>query len=114
LIELVVVACHQIGASLYELDEGAHKHQLYEDWRLMVLEAKENGVPERRRAQVAPTPFGHRSYQYYRQYPRGLADMAGYWAEAKIFGGVFVFDRGESEKEAGLSVILSPLSAITL
>lgn len=73
----------------------------------MVLEAKENGVPERRRAQVAPTPFGHRSYQYYRQYPRGLADMAGYWAESNIFGGVFVFDRGESEKEARSPVVPS-------
>lgn len=70
----------------------------------MVLDAKWNGVAERRYAQVAPTPFGHRSYQDYDQYPRGLADMAGYWAESKIFGGVFVFDRGESDKEARVAV----------
>ncbi|RFN46003.1 hypothetical protein FIE12Z_9754 [Fusarium flagelliforme] len=33
------------------------------------------------------------------QYPNGAADTVGYWAEAKIFGGVLVFDRGESEIE---------------
>ncbi|KAF5969227.1 hypothetical protein FBULB1_10326 [Fusarium bulbicola] len=33
------------------------------------------------------------------RYPNGDAHTVGYWAEAKIFGGVFVFDRGESETE---------------
>ncbi|KAF5001165.1 hypothetical protein FGRMN_1189 [Fusarium graminum] len=32
-------------------------------------------------------------------YPRGVADVVGYWAESKIFGGAIVFDRGETEKE---------------
>ncbi|KAF7563632.1 hypothetical protein G7046_g454 [Stylonectria norvegica] len=99
LIELVVVACHQIGAYLYDLDDGAHKHQVYNDWVEQVLEEKKNGVQSRKYLQPPPTAFSHRSYWYPDQYPRGLADVAGYWAESKIFGGVVVFDRGETEQE---------------
>ncbi|CAK7221252.1 hypothetical protein SCUCBS95973_004430 [Sporothrix curviconia] len=29
-----------------------------------------------------------------KRYPRGVADIVGYWAETRIFGGVVVFDRG--------------------
>ncbi|KAH7121826.1 hypothetical protein B0J13DRAFT_589563 [Dactylonectria estremocensis] len=32
LIELVVVACPQIAAHLFELDDGVHKHQLHQYW----------------------------------------------------------------------------------
>lgn len=28
-----------------------------------------------------------------------MTDVAGYWAEGKIFGGVVIYDRGESELE---------------
>lgn len=40
-----------------------------------------------------PTLFHHPWYEDYRQYPRGIADMVGYWAESRIFGGVVLFDR---------------------
>ncbi|KAH7245732.1 hypothetical protein BKA59DRAFT_476168 [Fusarium tricinctum] len=99
LIELVVTACHQIGAYLFELDEGAHKHKFYQDWREKVLYEKECGVQSRRFYDPLPIAFCHRAYRYYEQYPRGVADVAGYWAESKIFGGVFVFDRGEGEED---------------
>jgi hypothetical protein len=48
------------------------------------------------------TAFFHYAYQYPVQYPRGLADVAGYWAEGKVFGGVVVFDRGETEQEVSM------------
>ncbi|POS75812.1 hypothetical protein DHEL01_v205796 [Diaporthe helianthi] len=32
-------------------------------------------------------------------YPAGIADVVGYWAEARIFGGVVVFDRGPTGVE---------------
>jgi hypothetical protein len=48
---------------------------------------------------MTPTPFYHRSYLAHAQYPNGVADVVGYWAEAKIFGGVVIFDRGESGTE---------------
>ncbi|KAG5656752.1 hypothetical protein KAF25_010305 [Fusarium avenaceum] len=99
LIELVVTACHQIGAYLYELDEGAHKHKFYQDWKEKVLYEKECGVQSRRFYDPPPIAFCHRVYRHSEQYPRGVADVAGYWAESKIFGGVFVFDREETETE---------------
>ncbi|KAF4440310.1 hypothetical protein FACUT_3531 [Fusarium acutatum] len=46
-----------------------------------------------------PTAFCHSFYVAVERYPNGDADTVGYWAEAKIFGGVFIFDRGESESE---------------
>ncbi|KAF4336803.1 hypothetical protein FBEOM_9337 [Fusarium beomiforme] len=103
LIEMVVIACHQIGAYLFELDGGDHKHKKYQEWRSMVLEERRNGVEARRHYAPTPIAFSHRSYRSYEQYPRGFADVAGYWAESKIFGGVVVFDRGESETEVRLS-----------
>lgn len=43
-----------------------------------------------------PTLFFHFDYMDHGHYPDGLADIAGYWAEDRIFGGVVLFDRGES------------------
>jgi hypothetical protein len=51
---------------------------------------------------VAPTPFYHHSYLCHTQYPCGVADIVGYWAEAKLFGGVVLFDRGESGTDLSL------------
>ncbi|KAF4436681.1 hypothetical protein FACUT_6276 [Fusarium acutatum] len=42
-----------------------------------------------------PTAFAHGPYIAVEQYPNGAADSVGYWAEARIFGGIVVFDRGE-------------------
>lgn len=44
-------------------------------------------------------PFSLISVWSHDGYPNGLADVVGYWAEARIFGGVVLFDRGESELE---------------
>lgn len=46
-----------------------------------------------------PTYLYHHDYIDYEQYPLGIADMVGYWAEYQIFGGVVLFDRGGSGKE---------------
>jgi hypothetical protein len=74
---------------LFNLDEGAHKHDLYEEWRDRPRESVKPGQC------FAPTVFYNGCYVAFDQYPNGLADVAGYWVEAKIFGGV-VFDRGPS------------------
>ena len=92
----MVVGCHQIAAHLYALDAGTHKHQLHDEW-LQSPEA--TWLREERGRILPPTAFFHRYYMNVEQYPRGPPDAAGYWAEGKIFGGVVVFDRGESEKE---------------
>lgn len=33
------------------------------------------------------------------RFHNGLADVVGYWAELRIFGGVVLFDRGETEDQ---------------
>ena len=43
--------------------------------------------------------FYHTGYEAYEKYPFGLLNMVGYWAEDKLFGGVLLFDRGESGSE---------------
>ncbi|KAF5017839.1 hypothetical protein F66182_10210 [Fusarium sp. NRRL 66182] len=97
LVELVVVACHQIAAYLFTLDDGTHKQELYQAWaerRRMELT-----LTLQTREYIPPSAFFHMAYTYADQYPQGVADVVGYWAEGKIFGGVVVFDRGETEQE---------------
>ena len=43
--------------------------------------------------------FYHTDYKAYERYPFGLLNVVGYWAEDKLFGGVLLFDRGESGSE---------------
>ena len=38
----------------------------------------------------------HEDYHDLQQYPKGVGDVVGYWAEYHLFGGVVLFDRGES------------------
>ena len=40
-----------------------------------------------------PTLFYHQFYVDHDQYPRHVADVVGYWAEARILGGVVLLDR---------------------
>ncbi|KAL2272324.1 hypothetical protein FJTKL_06951 [Diaporthe vaccinii] len=96
LIELLARSCHEIAVRLFELDDGVHKHSVYEAWRDAPVDPLSNPMtrPFRR-----PSVFCHGSYSFHDQYPHGLADVVGYWAEAKIFGGVVVFDRGPSGTE---------------
>lgn len=94
LIELLAVSCHTIAVYLFRLDDGVHKHSEYESWR--ASPSDESGPYQLPRAPVA---FCHNRYVDFEQYPDGAADCVGYWAEAKIFGGVVLFDRGEFESE---------------
>ncbi|UPK96446.1 hypothetical protein LCI18_007381 [Fusarium solani-melongenae] len=93
LLELLVVSCHQIAVHIYQLDGGNHKHCEYERW---INEPRDMSRWDSFRH---PTAFCHTFYTAVDQYPNGVADVVAYWAEAKIFGGVVLFDRGESETE---------------
>jgi hypothetical protein len=42
---------------------------------------------------MPPTLFFHQWYTDYELYPNGVADAVGFWAEARILGGVVLFDR---------------------
>ncbi len=41
----------------------------------------------------------HNDYVYFNNYPRGLLDVVGYWAETQVFGGVLLFDRSDSRAQ---------------
>ena len=45
--------------------------------------------------------FYHQKYKQYGKYPFGILTMIAYWAETQIFGGLLLFDRGESGLEVG-------------
>lgn len=87
------MSCHQIAVYLFQLDDSIHKHEDYVKWRDAPWDMKpwDSFRP--------PTAFSNRIYVAIEQYPNGVADTVGYWAEARIFGGVVVFDRGENEDE---------------
>jgi hypothetical protein len=95
-IEMVAVAVHQIAALLFELDTSLHKDDGVTDWAPPKSDERywrcyPKGPP--------PTLFRHQWYKDYDQYPRGVADMVGYWAEARILGGVVLFDRRKPDTE---------------
>ncbi|KLU90633.1 hypothetical protein MAPG_10485 [Magnaporthiopsis poae ATCC 64411] len=98
LVEMTVVACHSIAVRLFQMDDSVHWRSLHMDWlasemQIQVLSQRFYSVP------LPMTPFHHRSYTAFEQYPNGEADIVGYWAECMIFGGVVVFDRGKSDSE---------------
>lgn len=98
LLELVASACHDIAVHLYQMDAGTHKHREHGQW----LAEKLASLSEKsldRRILPPPTLFWNGRYPDSSRYPNGLADVVGYWAETQIFGGVVLFDRGESEEE---------------
>ena len=50
------------------------------------------------------TFFRHDWYDDHGQYPDGIADQVGYWAEARILGGVVLFDRRTPGSRTGAEV----------
>ncbi|KAH6618317.1 hypothetical protein B0J18DRAFT_371511 [Chaetomium sp. MPI-SDFR-AT-0129] len=100
LVELVAVAVHQIAVLLFELDSSLHKDDGVTDW----APPKSDECYWRHQPNgPLPTLFHHPWYKDYQQYPQGISDMVGYWAESRIFGGVVLFDR-RSPTGSGLEV----------
>ncbi|KAI1735729.1 hypothetical protein F4680DRAFT_434330 [Xylaria scruposa] len=100
LVEILAVACHQIAAFLFEIDKENEHRKEYEAWAVEQHQLKAAGGEQYQYVEAEPpTVFYHHSYRDHEQYPRGLPDVVGYWAESKIFGGVVLLDRGESETE---------------
>lgn len=91
---------------MFQLDDGFHKHGVYEAWRDASIDPQSNPW----RVLPLPSAFCHGSYIFHEQYPHGIADVVGYWAEARIFGGVVVFDRGLSGAE--VSTVAPPVQTL--
>ncbi|KAH7236976.1 uncharacterized protein BKA55DRAFT_597482 [Fusarium redolens] len=90
LFELLAVSIHQIAVYLYQQDDSPRDASKWDGYR-------------------HPTAFCHSLYIEVERYLNGDADTVGYWAEAKVFGGVLVFDRGASETEGDGQASQSPL-----
>lgn len=84
LLEMLAVASHDIAALVYvNTQPGLRREGQGLEQRLAALEGR-------------PTDLMHEDYHNLQQYPKGVADVVGYWAEYHLFGGVVLFDRGES------------------
>lgn len=88
LTELVAIAIHRLAIMLYKSGNLLKERDLQGDqlcWS------------SRDKTLVYPTPFVLYEYASTAQYiEEGVAELPGYWAENQIFGGVVLFDRGES------------------
>jgi hypothetical protein len=104
LIELVAISIHQIAVLLFQLEPKLHAGDIdsvvswKEEPRWVTFEGGRR-IYEEPLFEPRPTMFFHVDYMDYDQYPNGLADVAGYWAEDRIFGGAVLFDRGDSGSE---------------
>lgn len=90
LLELVVIAVHTIAAKLFVGDETYHKRDTPCTSHIRNEGADIHRIPP------WPTSFAVVEFTDTDQFPAGIADVAGYWAEDVIFGGVVLFGRGES------------------
>jgi hypothetical protein len=106
LVELIAVAVHALAVQVFtEVDGGFHKH---EKWPSDDYYFADPIMPREKK----PTPFLlWTTYDSPKQYPNGVADVAAYWAEDRIFGGVVLFGRGKSGKEVCCLVPL-PLTSL--
>jgi hypothetical protein len=104
LLEIVAVSLHQIAVILFNLTPKAHTPEYIAnvtDWQEPAgwVEYMGRKTWEEPFFPPRPTHFFHCAYLDFDLYPNGLADVAGYWAEDQIFGGVVLFDRGQSGTE---------------
>lgn len=82
------------------MDNGVHKYSEWTDWRTERLAALPEDSNSFERSKYGPhTPFTIAPYDNPEEFPKGLGDVIGYWAERQIFGGVVLFDRGERKEE---------------
>jgi hypothetical protein len=104
LIELVSRAVHAVAAKLFRLEDKFHSSSEIEAvTRIQIppltFTSNQGETMQGYQPPVPKTLFFHFSYQDCHQYPNGVADIAAFWAEDRIFGGIFLFDRGESGVE---------------
>lgn len=111
LIELVSRAAHAIAAQIFTLDEKFHPQSEIDSTTAaqrepLTLTSNQGETAQVKQAPPPKTLFFHTNYQDYHQYPNGIADIAAFWAEDRIFGGIFVFDRGETGTEVSTTSFL--------
>jgi hypothetical protein len=109
-MEMLAVACHELAASLFQQTERNDHYERARTWQPVIWSYPPGAtepVPTPYPEPPPPTVFRHSFYRYFDQYPKGIADMVGYWAEARLFGGVVLFDRGKDEIGVRISSVTS-------
>ncbi|KAI1271876.1 hypothetical protein F5Y07DRAFT_413172 [Xylaria sp. FL0933] len=102
LLELVAVTLHQIAIYLFQNGPRLHdRHCSYsqDPENNSHIDAITSWKPPPSRwpgKEPWPTLFAHPAFTAHEQYPAGVADMVGYWAEDRILGGVALFDRSKT------------------
>ena len=96
LAELVAVTIHQIGTFLFRLRLDMHDPDTTRDLDTDTVMRWEPDQNPSSRAIPDPSLFTQPNFTALGQYPDGLSDMVGYWAEDRVLGGVFLFDRSRT------------------
>jgi hypothetical protein len=93
---MIAVAVHQIAVLLFKQDGGLHKGERTESWIPPVQSMMGHPL-----ATIGPFPtmFFLADYSEINSYPDGEADVADYWAENRILGGIIMFCRGQSNPQ---------------
>ncbi|KAK3297370.1 uncharacterized protein B0H64DRAFT_392019 [Chaetomium fimeti] len=118
LIELTAVTVHEIAVILHKGKMRLHDRHTTDPrnsveqvtrWRRQVeQDTGDSRYPPIRLLGPWPTLFTHPQYCNYPEYPDGLADNVGYWAEDQIFGGVVLFDRSQPWNTPVADTLASP------
>ena len=108
LIELVVIAVHQIAILLFRQEPRRATDDPLLSWQPSEEDLEFYPEP------FPPTLFLHPWYNDFDQYPDGVADGVGYWAEGRILGGVVLFDRRSSDDGGDADVSISVTYTIVL
>ncbi|KAF2749455.1 hypothetical protein M011DRAFT_475549 [Sporormia fimetaria CBS 119925] len=111
MMEIVAILCHDIAVYLYTKYEGGIRKPSSPPPQPEPVVLP--GFEDIKFAPIPPLPaeFFHHSYLDWEQYPNGVADIVGYWAEYRLFGGVMLFDRGESGTECK-NVYIHPIGPV--
>ncbi|KAK6840767.1 hypothetical protein PG995_015977 [Apiospora arundinis] len=106
LLELVAVALHQVAVHLFQKGDRIHDqhHSPEGDGSISSVTSWEPSPKPYFRYEVRPTLFAHPAFVTHEQYPNGIADMVGYWAEDRILGGVLLLDRNNNESADGMEL----------
>ncbi|KAK4033627.1 hypothetical protein C8A01DRAFT_19463, partial [Parachaetomium inaequale] len=102
LIELVAVAVHKVAVFLFNQGHRLHDREIKDP--AYTIDAVTSWQPSLNRPgfnRTRPCLFMHFCYDAVGQYPGGVANAVGYWAENRVLGGVVMFDRSEAWDDEG-------------
>lgn len=90
-------AVHELAVLLFNAGTSLHADGRIASW----VPPKEHVFWEKHPDGAWPTLFYHHWYINHEKYPNGVADMVGFWAEARILGGVVLFDHRDADRVPG-------------